>query len=74
MILDLSMPIMDGFEFLASLENLKLVNPPEIIINSAMQLDEVMVSKLRSQCSGIVDKTKIDARKDLKELITQIIS
>jgi len=73
-ILDLSMPIMDGFEFLASLENLKLAKPPEIIINSAMQLDEVMVSKLRSQCSGIVDKTKIDARKDLKELITQIIS
>ena len=73
-ILDLSMPVMDGFEFLANLENLKLINPPEIIVNSAMQLDEVMVSKLRSQCSGIVDKTKLDARKDLKDLITQLIS
>jgi hypothetical protein len=39
-----------------------------------MQLDEVMVSKLRSQCSGIIDKTKLDARKDLKDLIAQIIS
>ena len=73
-ILDLSMPVMDGFEFLANLENLKLTNPPEIIVNSAMQLDEVMISKLRSQCSGIIDKTKLDARKDLKELITKIIA
>ena len=73
-ILDLSMPVMDGFEFLASLEVLKLDNPPEIIVNSAMQLDEVMLSKLKNQCSGIVDKTKIDARKDLKELIKATIS
>jgi len=73
-ILDLSMPVMDGFEFLASLEMLKLDNPPEIIVNSAMQLDEVMLSKLKNQCSGIVDKTKIDARKDLKELIKATIS
>tara|TARA_B100000686_G_C16792466_1_gene979761 strand:- start:1868 stop:4054 length:2187 start_codon:yes stop_codon:yes gene_type:complete len=73
-ILDLSMPVMDGFEFLANLENLNLVNPPEIIVNSAMQLDEVMVSKLKNQCSGIVDKTKIDARKDLKELIEATIA
>jgi signal transduction histidine kinase/CheY-like chemotaxis protein len=73
-ILDLSMPVMDGFEFLANLETLNLSNPPEIIVNSAMQLDEVMVSKLRNQCSGIIDKTKLDARKDLKDLIAQIIS
>ena len=73
-ILDLSMPVMDGFEFLANLESLELDNPPAIIINSAMQLDEVMLSKLRNQCSGIVDKTKIDGRKDLKELIETIIS
>ena len=73
-ILDLSMPVMDGFEFLANLENLKLDNPPEIIVNSAMQLDEVMLSKLNNQCSGIVDKTKIDSRKDLKELIEATIS
>ena len=73
-ILDLSMPVMDGFEFLANLETLQLDNPPAIIVNSAMQLDEVMLSKLTNQCSGIVDKTKIDARKDLKELIEATIS
>jgi signal transduction histidine kinase/DNA-binding response OmpR family regulator len=73
-ILDLSMPIMDGFEFLDNLESLELDNPPAIIVNSAMQLDEVMESKLRNQCSGIVDKTKIGGRKDLKELIETIIS
>ena len=65
---------MDGFEFLANLETLQLDNPPAIIVNSAMQLDEVMLSKLTNQCSGIVDKTKIDARKDLKELIEATIS
>ena len=73
-ILDLSMPVMDGFEFLDNLESLDLDNPPAIIVNSAMQLDEVMESKLRNQCSGIVDKTKIGGRKDLKELIETIIS
>ena len=73
-ILDLSMPVMDGFEFLSNLEKIKLESPPEIIVNSAMQLDEVMVSKLMSQTSGIVDKTKIDARNDLKEMIEKLVS
>ena len=73
-ILDLSMPVMDGFEFLSKLENVQLDNPPEIIVNSAMQLDEVMVTKLMNQTSGIVDKTKIDARNDLKEMIEKLIS
>ena len=73
-ILDLSMPVMDGFEFLSNLEKIQLESPPEIIVNSAMQLDEVMVSKLMSQTSGIVDKTKIDARNDLKEMIEKLVS
>ncbi|MBN78426.1 MAG: hypothetical protein CMO36_09530 [Verrucomicrobiaceae bacterium] len=73
-ILDLSMPVMDGFEFLSNLEKIRLDSPPEIIVNSAMQLDEVMVTKLMSQTSGIVDKTKIDARNDLKEMIEKLVS
>ena len=73
-ILDLSMPVMDGFEFLSNLETMKLEKSPEIIVNSAMQLDEVMVAKLMNRCSGIVDKTTIDARNDLKQMIEKLIS
>ena len=73
-ILDLSMPVMDGFEFLSNLETMKLEKNPEIIVNSAMQLDEVMVAKLMNRCSGIVDKTTIDARNDLKQMIEKLIS
>ena len=45
-ILDLSMPVMDGFEFLARLDDLGLSKKPEIIVFSAMHLDETMRARL----------------------------
>jgi len=72
-ILDLSMPVMDGFEFLSRLNELELTNPPEIIVYSAMHLDEVMRSNLQSQCRGIIDKNEIGAKQDLEEMIKKSI-
>ena len=72
-ILDLSMPVMDGFEFLSRLNELELTNPPEIIVYSAMHLDEVMRSNLQNQCRGVIDKNEIGAQQDLEEMIKKSI-
>ena len=57
-ILDLQMPVMDGFEFLKELDsgNFKIQKEPEIIVYSSLQLDEVVRQKLIKRCSGILDK------------------
>ena len=68
-ILDLSMPVMDGFEFLAKLNELELAHSPEIIVYSAMHLDEVMRSNLQNQCRGVIDKNEIGSQQDLEEMI-----
>ena len=72
-ILDLSMPVMDGFEFLSRLNELELINPPEIIVYSAMHLDEAMRSNLKSQCRGVIDKNEIGAQQNLEEMIRKSI-
>ena len=73
MILDLSMPVMDGFEFLSRLNELELTNPPEIIVYSAMHLDEVMRSNLQNQCRGVIDKNEIRAQQNLEEMVKKSI-
>ena len=72
-ILDLSMPVMDGFEFLSKLNELDLKNPPEIIVYSAMHLDEVMRSNLENQCRGVIDKNEIGSQKNLEGMIMELV-
>ena len=72
-ILDLSMPVMDGFEFLSRLDELELINSPEIIVYSAMHLDEAMRSNLKNQCRGVIDKNEIGAQQNLEEMIRKSI-
>jgi signal transduction histidine kinase/CheY-like chemotaxis protein len=73
-ILDLSMPVMDGFQFLARLEEANLISPPQIIVYSAMHLDETMRASLSGQCKGIIDKNEIDAQASLKTIVKQALS
>ena len=68
-ILDLSMPVMDGFEFLAKINNTPLKNLPPIIVYSAMLLDETMKVKLAKMSAGIIDKNQIGSHEDLSNLI-----
>ena len=73
-ILDLSMPVMDGFQFLARIEEANLMSPPQIIVYSAMHLDETMRASLSGQCEGIIDKNEIDAQASLETIVKQALS
>ena len=70
---DHQMPVMDGFEFLSKLNELDLKNPPEIIVYSAMHLDEVMRSNLENQCRGVIDKNEIGSQKNLEGMIMELV-
>jgi len=72
-ILDLSMPVMNGFQFLESLEGKELIQRPQIIVYSAMHLDETMRSSLSAQCEGIIDKNDIDSHASLESMVKKAL-
>ena len=74
-ILDLQMPVMDGFEFLKELDsgNFKIQKEPEIIVYSSLQLDEVVRQKLIKRCSGILDKNSINSQGDLEATVKSLM-
>jgi CheY-like chemotaxis protein len=68
-ILDLSMPVMDGFEFLARLEELELTSPPHIIVYSAMHLDETMRNRLSGACFQVINKNEVASQSALQNTV-----
>ncbi len=70
-ILDLLMPVMDGFEFLAKLNELRLERSPEVIVYSALELDEAMRSKLQDQSSLILDKNVENSEQQLEAILSE---
>ena len=74
-IIDLQMPVMDGFEFLKELDsgNFKIQKEPEIIVYSSLQLDEVVRQKLIKRCSGILDKNSINSQGDLEATVRSLM-
>ena len=70
-ILDLLMPVMDGFEFLAKLNDLRLERSPEVIVYSALELDEAMRSKLQDQSSLILDKNVENSEQQLEAILSE---
>jgi len=73
-ILDLSMPVMDGFEFLARLDDLGLQQKPEIIVFSAMHLDETMRARLEGACLEVLNKTEVNSETELLSSISRALS
>ena len=73
-ILDLSMPVMDGFEFLARLDDLGLPKKPEIIVFSAMHLDETMRARLEGVCVDVLNKTEVNSEAELVSSISRALS
>lgn len=68
-ILDLSMPVMDGFEFLSRLDDLELESTPRIIVYSAMHLDETMRARLSGACFEVIDKNEASAESALSSTV-----
>ncbi|MDB2647029.1 response regulator [Pseudomonadales bacterium] len=71
-ILDLSMPVMDGFEFLTHFNALQMNNPPQIIVFSGMDLDDTLRGTLEGMGLGILDKNDSGLEKRLQALSAQI--
>jgi signal transduction histidine kinase/DNA-binding response OmpR family regulator len=68
-ILDLSMPVMDGFEFLSRLDDLDLEALPRIIVYSAMHLDETMRARLSGACFEVIDKNDASSESALSSTV-----
>jgi len=68
-ILDLSMPVMDGFEFLSRLDDLDLEALPRIIVYSAMHLDETMRARLSGACFEVIDKNDASSESALSTTV-----
>jgi CheY-like chemotaxis protein len=72
-ILDLSMPVMDGFEFLTHFNALNMDNPPQIIVFSGMDLDDTLRGTLEGMGLGILDKNDSGLEASLQALSAQIV-
>jgi signal transduction histidine kinase/CheY-like chemotaxis protein len=67
-ILDLSMPVMDGFEFLTHFNAKAMDNAPQIIIFSGMELDDTLKATLESVHVGFIDKNDSNIADRLRQL------
>lgn len=72
--LDLSMPVMDGFEFLARFDELDLPSKPEIVVLSAMHIDETMRARLADSCLDVINKTDAKSEASLVASISKALS
>ena len=74
-LLDLQMPVMDGFEFLEELDSGKhqLAKEPQIIVYSSLLLDEVVSKKLEARCAGMLNKNSINSQVDLENTIKSLV-
>ena len=71
-ILDLSMPVMDGFEFLTHFNARDIDNPPQIIVFSGMDHDDTLRGTLEGMGLGILDKNDTGLEARLQALSAQI--
>ena len=67
-ILDLSMPVMDGFEFLTHFNAKAMKDAPKIIIFSGMELDDTLRATLESVHVGFIDKNDSDISEKLRQM------
>ena len=75
-VLDLQMPVMDGFEFLDELDSMGLESSkaPKILIYSSLVLDEVVRKKLQGRSLGIIDKNIINSQSELEVTIKDLLN
>ena len=73
-VLDLSMPVMDGFEFLTRFNALDGYGNCRVVICSGMDLDDTLRSTLSSLYAGFVDKKSSKISEELTTLLSEIWS
>ena len=67
-ILDLSMPVMDGFEFLTHFNSMAMENAPKVIIFSGLELDDTLRATLESVHVGFIDKNDSEIAAKLRKM------
>ncbi len=73
-ILDLLMPIMDGFEFLSEFNRRSISARPPVLVYSAMQLDETLHASLSESCVAVIDKNTDTALRELEQALAGVVS
>jgi len=73
-ILDLSMPVMDGFEFLNEFNQLELSPRPQVVIFSGMSLDDSLKETLSDVHAGVIDKNEKGIGQKIRQLAKELSS
>ena len=73
-ILDLSMPVMDGFEFLARLMIWGFPKSLKLLCSQRCILDETMRARLEGVCVDVLNKTEVNSETELVSSISRALS
>ena len=73
-VLDLDMPVMNGFEFMRSIDGLDNLKDIPIIVFSGMELDAEQSETVNQYTAGIINKTDLDHEDRLTELLGNLIA
>ena len=71
-VLDLSMPVMDGFEFLTKFNELKLSPMPRVVIFSGVSLDDTLKETLSDVHAGVIDKNDKGVGQKIRQLAREL--
>ena len=72
-VLDLSMPVMNGFEFLAEFNQLELEPRPHVIVFSGMTLDDSLRETLTDLHAGLIDKNEDGVAQKLRQMTKSLV-
>ena len=73
-VLDLDMPVMNGFEFMRSIDGLDALKDIPIIVFSGMELDAEQSELVDRHTAGIINKTDLDHENRLTELLSGLMA
>ena len=71
--LDLDMPVMNGFEFMRSIDGLENLKDIPIIVFSGRELDAEQSETVNAYTAGIINKTDLDHEDSLTDLLSNLI-
>ena len=72
-VLDLDMPVMNGFDFINSMNGLGNYGDVPIIIFSGMELNDEQRNELTARAAGIIGKNELNQEETLRGLLQGIV-